>query len=314
MADITRYTAFRQIKEALGRRLSVCYVLDMNVLLRERNLDVVGVEGVIDAFNEVTDDESVLDDIDPTEQFEVERAVAELGKHHFHRPRGVYILVVKSPDGLLNHIADLLGIAAVSHAEGHCGKDIAVVTGEILIVLGEQLGVLEGYYGAVDGLNERAGIADAADFALDTVAFHPVANLYSARHQRYSIVNILEYVLRSKAYACRQAAGYDHEPCRRDIHNGQAEDYPDAPHERLDYVLTHYAAACHCLNITFVHRRMLFEQVQGYAIDVAKEEVKGYNYENSEYADADIVGVNELAGEYTPCHIAEIEYIRRPIY
>lgn len=56
-------------------------ILDSDVALWERYLDVVFPEGVIDDFQHVADDIGPLDSIGPDEEFEVDTGVAQTTHH-----------------------------------------------------------------------------------------------------------------------------------------------------------------------------------------------------------------------------------------
>ena len=77
-----------------------------------------------------------------------------------------------------------------------------MVAGEILVVLGEELTVLEGYHRTVGSLDECAGVADGCHLASHTVTFDKVAHLDTSRHERYAVVDILDDVLGGKTDTC----------------------------------------------------------------------------------------------------------------
>ena len=72
--------AVKQKKTESGK-LSVFLLLfgaDVNVLLREGNLDVVGVEGVVDGGEHLTLDGAAIERLYPDEELEVDTGVAKL--------------------------------------------------------------------------------------------------------------------------------------------------------------------------------------------------------------------------------------------
>ena len=73
-----------------------------------------------------------------------------------------------------------------------------MVAGQVLVVLGEELTVLEGNYRTVGCLDESAGVADGSHLSPHSVTFDEVAHLDTSSHQRYTIVDILDDVLGGK--------------------------------------------------------------------------------------------------------------------
>ena len=69
-----------------------------------------------------------------------------------------------------------------------------MITGEVLVVFGEELAVLEGNVRAVSGFDKRAELAYRGDLPGYAVTFDEVAILYSSGHKRYAIVDILQDV------------------------------------------------------------------------------------------------------------------------
>ena len=69
-----------------------------------------------------------------------------------------------------------------------------MITGEVLVVFGEELAVLEGNDRAVSGFDKRADVAYRRHLPAYAVTFDEVSNLYSSGHKRYAIVDILQDV------------------------------------------------------------------------------------------------------------------------
>ena len=91
--------------------------------------------------------------------------------------------MTKSIDGLLYLAAGIIDVAAITYSEDYHGERKTVVAGEILVVLGEELTVLECNNRTVSGLDKGAGIADGRHFSSYAVTFDEVANLDTACHQ-----------------------------------------------------------------------------------------------------------------------------------
>ena len=120
-----------------------------------------------------------------------------------------------------------------------------MVTGEVLVVLGEQLRVLEGDDRAVDGLYHGAGVIDGTHLTFRAVALYPVAYLDASRHKGYSVVDVLEYVFHGETDTCGETSGDNDEPCVVHLHYSKTDKQPRAPHQYLQYIAHHNAAtAC----------------------------------------------------------------------
>ena len=118
----------------------------MHILLRERNLDVVLVQGVVDGSKYLTVNRVTHQRLCPYIQFEVDTAVAQLrdtGKDVF---RGVGAVQMEIVDGIFNQSLDLCNVGTIGHTEWNDLQYIAVVACQVLIVLREQLCILESDY------------------------------------------------------------------------------------------------------------------------------------------------------------------------
>ena len=71
------------------------FALDMNVALRERNLNAVSVQRVVDTFHHITYRINLFHGIHPAQQFEVDAAVAKLCEHHAYVFAIVYIAMAQ---------------------------------------------------------------------------------------------------------------------------------------------------------------------------------------------------------------------------
>ena len=160
----------------------------MYIALWEWDVDVVVLEGLEDGFHDVADYVYLFDGIDPADDLEVDAVVAKLGEDYLGGLFLVDILVAQFlVYGFLDEADDLAHVGAIGYAEWYHGEYVAMVLREVLVVLGEELGVGEGNDGAVDGVDHRGGVADGADLSFGAVALYPVANLDATSHEGHSI-------------------------------------------------------------------------------------------------------------------------------
>ena len=102
--------------------------------MRERNLDAMGRQGVIDAFQNVADDIRLLGCIGPYKQLEVDAGIVHLADHGFYALLGIHPLVMQVVDCLLDHLRYLFQIRAIGYAERYNGQHVAVVLGQVLVI------------------------------------------------------------------------------------------------------------------------------------------------------------------------------------
>lgn len=125
----------------------------MNIALWEWNFDVVLVQRVVDALHDVADGIDLPDGVYPTKQVEVDAIVAKLREDHLYSLQGIQVAMMHFHYGILDELGDVLHIGSIGHTEGNQREHVAVILGEVLVVLGEELGVGEGNHRTVDGLN-----------------------------------------------------------------------------------------------------------------------------------------------------------------
>ena len=73
-------------------------LLDMYVLLWERNLDAVLVESVVDGAKHVADNVRLLDGVGPDEHLEVDAGIAQFANNGLDLLRGIHPLVFQVVD------------------------------------------------------------------------------------------------------------------------------------------------------------------------------------------------------------------------
>ena len=88
--------------------------MDMNVLLRERNGDTLGIQLQLDALVRIKQHAPVITRINPTTQVDVDRAIRQ-GNHHCFR-RGVLVNTVISHKKRLGHRQCLFDIIFIGDA------------------------------------------------------------------------------------------------------------------------------------------------------------------------------------------------------
>ena len=74
----------------------------MHIALRERDLNAVGAEGVVNALQDIAHDIGLLGSIGPHKEVEVDAGVVHLGDYRLNRLRGIHPLVVQVVDGILH--------------------------------------------------------------------------------------------------------------------------------------------------------------------------------------------------------------------
>ena len=129
----------------------------MYIALWEWDFDVVVLEGLEDGFHDVADYVYLFDGIDPADDLEVDAAVAKLCEDYLGGLFLVDILVAQFlVYGFLDEADDLTHVGAIGYTEWYHGEYVAMVLREVLVVLGEELGVGEGYDGTVDGVDQSS--------------------------------------------------------------------------------------------------------------------------------------------------------------
>lgn len=81
-----------------------------------------------------------------------------------------------------------------------------MIAREVLIVLCEQLRVLESDDRTIDSFYHGARVTDGAYLTLGAVALYPVAYLYASRHERDSVVDVLQDVLHGETDTGRETS------------------------------------------------------------------------------------------------------------
>lgn len=120
--------------------------------LREWNLDAVSVQGIIDTFHDDTVGGSLCKHIHPYKNLQRDTAVVEALEQYIDR-----LLLVsdsQSRNGIDEQGFYFLDVAAVCHAHFQNVQFVAMVLRHVLVVLGEELGVLEGDDRTVERLNQ----------------------------------------------------------------------------------------------------------------------------------------------------------------
>ena len=181
-------------------------ILYMYIALWERYFDVVLIQGVVDALQDVAYNIYLLHGIYPAEQLEIDAAVAELGEDGANLFLLVDVGMLKIDNSILYHAAHLFHVGAVGHVERYQRQHISMIAGEVLIVLCEQLRVLESDDRAIDSFYHGAGIADGTYLTLGAVALYPVAYLDASRHERDAIVDVLQDVLHGETDTGRETS------------------------------------------------------------------------------------------------------------
>ena len=116
---------------------------------------MVLVQCVIHTFQHIAHHIRLLRRVSPYEQVEVHARVAHLRNHALHLLALVHPLVMQVVQGILHHCGHLLQVRAVGYTKGHDCQHVAMVTRQVLIVLGKQLCVLESDHLAVERLHHR---------------------------------------------------------------------------------------------------------------------------------------------------------------
>ena len=117
-------------------------IFDMYITLRERNLDVVLIQCVIDAAQYLTLHQRLFGDVNPAEELHVHAVVSKFCNNGGQGFFTVDIGTFQCPDSLHHQIAHLLDVAAIGHTEANLRQLIAMIACQVLVVLGKQLRVL----------------------------------------------------------------------------------------------------------------------------------------------------------------------------
>ena len=210
--------------------------------------------------------------------------------------------MVQLHDCILDKGGNLLHVGTVSNTEGDERKHIAVVLGQILVVLREELGVRESDDGTVDGFKHGACVADACHFSFDSVAFNPVADLNSACHEVDAVVEVFENILRCETDTGGETAHDVAHPFTSYVKDVEANDEPDSPNQHLNDILSHHFARSGILKVLAFEVKM--QEVEADAVQVAEEEVELNDLNDAEDADAEVRDIDEFLREDYPCQVA----------
>ncbi len=154
----------------------------MQIALRERNRDAVGVQGVVHHFRGAVGVGNALGGKDVLLHDDIDTTVAKLSKHHIdafirlHDFASVGVFFAHHLQGFNQDIARLLQIGAVGHTYMQLEELVGVALGEVGEALGKQRCVEEGNGDTVDGLHLGALVIDIGNRTAHAVALNPVAN------------------------------------------------------------------------------------------------------------------------------------------
>ena len=129
---------------------------DVDILLWEWNLNVVRIERIVDDCEEFAFYERLLCHVNPCAEDEVYTAVSEVSEYCCNallRAKSLYLGVL---DSAYDKVCNLCRIAAVCYSEWNLRENVTMVTGQVLVVLCEELRVLERNDRAVKSLDECA--------------------------------------------------------------------------------------------------------------------------------------------------------------
>ena len=109
-------------------------------------------------------------------------------------------------DSLFHQCCHLFEIRTIGHTEWNDGQNITVVACQVLVIVLKQLRVLEGDDFAIERFYHGRGVADAFYLSHGAIDLYPVACLDASRHERGTIVDVLDDVLRGKTDTCGETA------------------------------------------------------------------------------------------------------------
>lgn len=205
--------------------------------LREWNHNVVGIERVVNAFQNLTIIVVLCENRYPDEDLKVDGTVVEALQYHVGRT--FLVDTIQFGNGCLKKLLHLLYIRTISYANFENVQLIAVVLRHVLVVLGEQLRVLESYHRSVDCFDERRRVGDTGHATTDVVDDDIVANLYTAGHEGNTIIDVLQNILHSETDTSGQTTGNNYDPGVAHVEDIEHRDKPYAPDEHLDNILSH---------------------------------------------------------------------------
>ena len=172
----------------------------MNVALWEWDSDAILVQGVVDYFFGFVDVWDLLRSQNVLFYGDVDRAITKVAHPYIdavlrlHDVAAEGVFRTHDLHGVFKHFAHTLYIGAVSHSDNDFEELVGIAFGQVGEVFGEQVGVEERYGGVVDRIHLGGLVVDAGHPASDAVAFNPVANLQSARHELDAIDEVVDDV------------------------------------------------------------------------------------------------------------------------
>ena len=248
----------------------------MQVALRERNLDAVVVQGIVDEFLGTRRIGVVLLHRDALEDGQVHAVVAEVVETHLdaevriHDVAPVDILDQERLQRVLDDFPDGVHIDPVLDAHGDGDQLVGVVLREVLEVLVEQGRVREGHDGTVGGDDLGALVGDGIHPAADAFALDEIAHPEAAGHQLDAAEEVVQDILHCKTETGRET-GADHlDGPRRDLQEDEHRDDVDSPQGNADDVLRQGE-----VRLIFMEDALLGALQDGTDLDQAVEGLEG---------------------------------------
>ncbi len=211
-------------------------VLEMQIALRERDLDAVLAERLVDGEAQVrTDNDDLTDIVQIASQLEDQCGIPEIPEHNEGRRPAGYLRV--RPRDVEENLPHLVRVGPIGHANRNLDPPQAVRVGPVDDGGREQLGVRDDHRCAPERLDFRCPDPDSFDGTLIGADDHPVADLDRPLDQEDDAGDeIVDDVLQAEADADGEGAGDKRKVCQVETahgyrHHGR-ESYADITESR----------------------------------------------------------------------------------
>ena len=214
--------------------------LDVDVALREGDVDPFLVEGVVDGLFRAGGEGVMRLHGGVEGNDEVHGAVAEgveadvHGEGRVHDVAPVFVLGHERLQRFQDDLAGVGHVRSVANGDGHLDELVVLARVQVPELLGEQVRVREGDEGAVLVQDLGGLVAHALDDAADAVAGDLVADADAAGHELDAVEEVVDEVLEGEADAGGETGGDVGERGRRDVQDGENGDDEQEPAQQGD--------------------------------------------------------------------------------
>ena len=170
----------------------------MEVSLWEWNLNVVFVQNIVDDFPCLCQPTELLVNEQPTDDEEVNTAVAEIGEHdgqgmcRADNVASVRRLGADRLQGIKQQFPHFCDIRSIGYTHGNLVQFVLMIACQVLEILAEQSRVQEGDDRTVERGDERVLVGDAFHLARNAVTFYIITYAHTTTHQGDAVEEVFE--------------------------------------------------------------------------------------------------------------------------